>query len=43
MNISELPPDRSRLVPTEGGRVYVIDRGPLESELPVGSRWTPLA
>ena len=34
MNISELPPDRSRLVPTEGGRVYVIDRGPLDAELP---------
>jgi pimeloyl-ACP methyl ester carboxylesterase len=26
------PPDRSRLVPTEGGRVYAVDRGPLEGE-----------
>jgi pimeloyl-ACP methyl ester carboxylesterase len=29
-----LPPDRSRLVPTEGGRVYAVDRGPLEGEHP---------
>jgi pimeloyl-ACP methyl ester carboxylesterase len=28
------PPDRSRLVPTEGGRVYAVDRGPLEGEHP---------
>lgn len=29
-----LPPDRSRLVPTEAGRVYAVDRGPLEGEHP---------
>jgi pimeloyl-ACP methyl ester carboxylesterase len=28
------PPDRSRLVPTEGGRVYVVDRGPLGGQRP---------
>ncbi|MEX1364320.1 MAG: alpha/beta fold hydrolase [Nannocystaceae bacterium] len=28
------PDDRSRLVSVEGGRVYAIDRGPAEAELP---------
>jgi pimeloyl-ACP methyl ester carboxylesterase len=28
------PPDRSRLVPTEGGRVYAVDRGPEGGEHP---------
>jgi pimeloyl-ACP methyl ester carboxylesterase len=30
----EPPPDRSRLVPTAGGRVFVVDRGPPMGERP---------
>ena len=27
-------PERSRLVPVEGGRIYLVDRGPVQGELP---------
>ena len=34
MSGAGLPPDRSRLLPTAGGRVFAVDRGPLRSEPP---------
>lgn len=30
----ERAPDRTRLVPTMGGRIYAVDKGPLQAELP---------
>lgn len=34
MSVAPRPPDRSRLVPTAGGRVFAVDRGPLHGERP---------